>query len=157
MEIKYTVIKSSAWEKQEVFNGLSVDEMNLKVKELQSLQYGIEVLTDSEYAESKNENYQEVKSQFKVNRLGIITSPGKFEGESLATPYFYNCMMDGSGNIMQIDAEERSLFSIEERYNYVIVYESNDGFSSCAYFETLQAAEMSIFNIETEEESDNEL
>lgn len=113
-----------------------------------------EQLTDTESA------YAEVKNQHKINRHGIITSPGKFEGESLATPYFYNVSLDGSGHIVQIEGEERELFKIEKKYSHILVYESNDGFVSIAYFETLQAAEESGLNPDndmTEEESDNEL
>lgn len=64
----------------------------------------------------------------------IITSPGKFEGEYIATPYFYECYMDGDGedNINSIDFEiseaEKTVFPVlcsSETFSLVI---SDNGF-----------------------------
>lgn len=98
--------------------------------------------------------YNEVKSQFKTNRLGIITSPGKFEGETLASPFFYNASLDGGCNILELENSDYDLFKIERKYTHVLIYESNDGFVSIAYFETLQAAEGSILNPDYDAYSD---
>lgn len=40
----------------------------------------------------------EILHQYKVNDIGIIRNPGKFEGEMLYVPYFYDWFLDGSGD-----------------------------------------------------------
>lgn len=55
MDTLYTVIKSSTWESEEVFSGLTEDEKNTLVSDLKDQQYKTEVMTDSDYAESQKE------------------------------------------------------------------------------------------------------
>ncbi|MGH9890685.1 MAG: hypothetical protein ACREA0_01615 [bacterium] len=40
---------------------------------------------------------EEILKKFTVNEHGIIQSPGKFEGEMLYAPYFYDATLDGRG------------------------------------------------------------
>lgn len=39
-----------------------------------------------------------LEKQYNVNKHGLIITPGKFQGEPLYVPYFYEHIMDGSGN-----------------------------------------------------------
>jgi len=36
-----------------------------------------------------------MNDEFTLNELGIISNPGKFEGEHLSTPYFWNLGLEG--------------------------------------------------------------
>lgn len=68
-------------------------------------------------------------------------NPGKFEGETIATEYFYDCMNDDCEEVIKLSQVEKYIFEIENIYNYVVVNESNDGFSSLSYFSTREEAE----------------
>jgi len=83
----------------------------------------------------------QLEEEFDIDARGIITNPCKFEGESLATPFYYDLMLDGEGDIIEIESSDRSAFDIEDRYNFVLVLESNDGFISLAYFEDRESAQ----------------
>lgn len=71
---------------------------------------------------------------------GIITNPGKFEGESLATLYYYDCYLNGQGEVMQVSDEEKRVFNLSESDNWIYLAESNDGFVSLVYFEDEESA-----------------
>ena len=43
-------------------------------------------------------NRQEIESNYKINEHGIICSPGKFEGEMIYAPYFYDLIMEGGSS-----------------------------------------------------------
>lgn len=49
---------------------------------------------------------EEILDKFTVNDQGVITSPGKFQGEMLYAPYFYDVMIDGNGE--EVYEEETS-------------------------------------------------
>jgi hypothetical protein len=38
---------------------------------------------------------QEIQTQYDVDPSGVIRTPGKFEGEMLYAPYFYECFLEG--------------------------------------------------------------
>lgn len=69
---------------------------------------------------------------------GIIRSPGKYEGEPLYVPYFWEkyvlngfsseTLHDGINtyDVIEISNEDKEKFDIE--YNYIVLYESNHGF-----------------------------
>lgn len=82
---------------------------------------------------------QEVKKDYSLNQFGTILNPGKFEGETLATPYFY--MVDDGVDVIEISDDERFEFGIEDKYTHVCVIESNDGFVSLFWAESLAEAE----------------
>jgi hypothetical protein len=79
---------------------------------------------------------------------GIIRNPGKFEGESLATLYYYDSMLNGDGCVMEVSAEERAAFDLAEDDKFVYLAESGSGFVSLEFYPTREQAE------EAEEESD---
>jgi hypothetical protein len=74
---------------------------------------------------------------------GIIRNPGKFEGESLATLYYYDCYLNGGETIFQVTNEESHMFNFnpEDNKNWVYLAESNDGFVSLVFFKTEEAAQ----------------
>lgn len=92
----------------------------------------------NEYAElAVAQGYSPIPSYFKPG-------PGKFEGESVATFWFFHASMDGCGEDLTTEAEsnwgasavrlpvspaERIVFDLPRRRS-VIVYESSDGFVS---------------------------
>lgn len=83
---------------------------------------------------------QELEQQFTVKN-GIIQNPGKFEGETLATPFYYEIMLEGEGAVIEIEPSDRLAFDIDNKYNFVCVQESNDGFVSLEWCETRELAE----------------
>lgn len=51
-------------------------------------------------------NREEILKDYTVNAQGVITSPGKFEGEMLYAPYFYDMLLNGDGDPMYADPPE---------------------------------------------------
>ena len=49
--------------------------------------------------------------------------------------------MDGEGDIIEIEPSDRVCFEIDDRYNFVVVLESDSGFVSLDFFETREEAE----------------
>lgn len=48
---------------------------------------------------------QDVLNEYKVDDYGIIRDPGKFEGEMLYAPYFYDLMMNGGSDFTDYDGD----------------------------------------------------
>jgi hypothetical protein len=67
---------------------------------------------------------------------GRITRPGKFEGENVYVPYFWEITLDGgvcqSGNgtwSVEVDLEDRKIFpEISKRKRRVVLFEDSNGF-----------------------------
>jgi len=81
---------------------------------------------------------QEVLSQYKVDDHGIIRDPGKFEGEQLYVPYFWDAFMNGGadeddGEVMSFDVgdEDRKEFPELVGVARVQLQESDTGFVYC--------------------------
>jgi len=54
--------------------------------------------------------------EFDVNEQGIIQSPGKFEGEMLYVPYFWDTMMEGNGEDLYFsDGALVSIIGVEDK------------------------------------------
>lgn len=70
----------------------------------------------------------ELRYGYEFNRHGIVTSAGKFEGESIATLYYYDCFLNGGDVVFEITAEERQAFDIGIGYTHVYLGESDYGF-----------------------------
>lgn len=68
---------------------------------------------------------------------GVIKSPGKFEGEAIYAPYFYdaflNGMADDEGDRLAFDvtADDRREFPELKGVSRVYLYEDNSGFVTC--------------------------
>lgn len=85
----------------------------------------------------------ELRNGYTFNRYGIVTSPGKFEGETIATLYYYDAFLNGEGAVFEVTEEERKAFDISEETKFVYLHESNDGFVSLEYHDTREEAEES--------------
>ena len=77
----------------------------------------------------------EIETEYKVNEMGIIVSPGKFEGEMVYIPHFWAIYLDGgadrdNGETLGFDvtAEDKAQFPELKRRKTVKLYVSNDGF-----------------------------
>ena len=70
----------------------------------------------------------ELRYNYTFNRYGIVTNPGKFEGESIATLYYYDCFLNGGDAIFEVSDDERKAFDIGPAYTHVYLYESDNGF-----------------------------
>jgi len=55
---------------------------------------------------------EEILQNFAVNKYGIITNPGKFEGEPLYAPHFYDMILDGGSDLDFYDNSDEMLFNI---------------------------------------------
>lgn len=60
---------------------------------------------------------EEVLKMYEVNNRGIITSPGKFEGEALYVPHFWELVTEGFS-----DTDENN-----DRVDCVIIYSEDIG------------------------------
>jgi len=78
----------------------------------------------------------EVYKAYKVDERGTIRSPGKFEGEMLYVPYFWDAYLNGcadrdDGNVLGFDIlpEDREQFpELGRRRRTVKLYQRGDGF-----------------------------
>ena len=84
---------------------------------------------------------QEIIKAYDVNEQGVITSPGKFEGEMLYVPYFWDHVMSGMGEsfpddngtqteafcIIPEDAEEFTELA-DDVGRYLYLWEDSQGF-----------------------------
>ena len=65
-----------------------------------------------------------------INNIEWIQSyknhPGKFEGESLATNYYYDLSLNGGESVFEVTPAEKSLFQIESAF--VRIREDDNGF-----------------------------
>lgn len=89
-------------------------------------------------------------------RDGIISNPGKFEGETLLTPYLYDCYLNGFGTTMELEPDELAYFELEPDKKYVYLAESNDGFVSVELYATEAEAEARDIEDSTEEDMDDQ-
>lgn len=77
---------------------------------------------------------QEIESQYKVEN-GIIRSPGKFEGEPVYAPYFWEALLDGMADkddgksaVFYITQEDKEQFPELKRRRAVRLFQDDNGF-----------------------------
>ena len=105
-------------------------KLSKKMVEIDLDENGKCIVKDSEM----NKKLEEILNGYDVLD-GIIQNPGKFEGEPIHTLYFYNCMLDGCGDSFLLEPEDHELFDIPTIYNWVTVFEDNNGFVTCKFSE----------------------
>lgn len=78
---------------------------------------------------------ESILSQYRVDSHGRITSPGKFEGEMLYVPYFWNEFLDGGadeddGEVLGFDVlpEDKEAFPELRRRRKIRLMETDQGF-----------------------------
>ena len=78
---------------------------------------------------------EEILEDHDVNELGIIVGPGKFEGEMLYVPHFWDIYLDGwadrdDGVVLGFDVqpEDKEQFPELKRRRTVKLYQRDDGF-----------------------------
>ncbi len=79
---------------------------------------------------------EEIVKEYDVNKYGIIQSPGKFEGEMLYVPYFWDMVMNGMHDheredgtcVIDVEEDDRKMFPDLENIDYVTLYEDGNGF-----------------------------
>ena len=72
---------------------------------------------------------KEIEQMYDVNEYGIITSPGKFEGEMVYVPYFWELAMGGGGMDTEWDGNSPiEVFEIEKDDigNFSGIFKKND-------------------------------
>ena len=89
----------------------------------------------------------EIKDAYHISERGIIISPGKFEGEMLWAPYFYDLMGDGSGEQFSFEeghgiefakliADDKKQWpELSDCYG-ISIEESSQGFVHCEVYDT---------------------
>ena len=100
---------------------------------------------------------EDLAASYTFDAQGIIRNTGKFEGETLATLYYYDAYLNGDGCIQMVAEDESKEFGINALYVYLA--ESNNGFVSLVFCDTEEQAEeldeMNFFDeysdIDTEE------
>lgn len=78
---------------------------------------------------------KDILETYKVNEYNIIRSPGKFEGEMLYMPYFYDEYLNGMADVIEddlitfyVDDADLKEFPELENQNRVCFYVNDDGF-----------------------------
>jgi hypothetical protein len=78
---------------------------------------------------------QDILNEYKVNAQGIIESPGKFEGEMLYVPFYWNVAMNGFANFdngkvfgFVIEPEDKVMFPELGETTKLYLEESDQGF-----------------------------
>lgn len=71
----------------------------------------------------------------------LVSDLGRFERESLATLYFYDCMLNGDGDILEISDIEREVLGLSLEDNYCLITTSESGFVFADYYQTEDQAE----------------
>jgi hypothetical protein len=77
---------------------------------------------------------QEIEREYQVEN-GVIRSPGKFEGESVYVPYFWEAFLNGmadrdDGRVIGFDltADDKAMFPELKGKRTVRIYQRDDGF-----------------------------
>ena len=81
----------------------------------------------------------EIRNGYTFDRWGHVRNPGKFEGESIATLYYYDAYLNGGEVVFEVSDEEKQAFDIESSFVYLA--ESNDRFVSLEFYDTRDEAE----------------
>lgn len=83
-----------------------------------------------------NSDADAIRAAYPVNAAGRITRPGKFEGEPIYAPYFWEAFLNGcadrdSGGVLGFDItdEDRAAFpEIPRRRRTIKLWEDEQGF-----------------------------
>jgi hypothetical protein len=78
-----------------------------------------------------------IKKEYKVNHMGVIKSPGKFEGEMYYVPYFYAVGMDGAADedngtdwLFNLEPDDYKKFPELKGNKTLVLHGSDQGFVS---------------------------
>ena len=89
---------------------------------------------------------EEIKKAYDVDMTGVIKSPGKFGGEKIYSPYFFEFYLNGFGgdeimvddvlyNCFEIDSDDLKQFPDELMGVFgVIMWQNSQGFIFCKAF-----------------------
>ena len=95
---------------------------------------------------------EEIRFGYNFSRQGIVKNSGKFEGETIATLYYYDCFLNGGDTVFEITDEEREAFGIGSGYKAAYLYESDNGFVHLYFYSDMSEAEQA----QNEEYNDDE-
>ena len=77
---------------------------------------------------------QDIEKDYRVEN-GVIRTPGKFEGEAVYVPYFWEAFLNGmadrdNGRVLGFDltADDKAMFPELKGRRTVRLYERDDGF-----------------------------
>lgn len=100
-------------------------------------------------------NRQEIEANYEISERGTIQSLGKFEGEMLYVPYFWELGLEGVydedfGNVYFFDVDEDDLAMFPElKGTYGLALEESDaGFVRATYFDTKKEYEEAVARCE---------
>jgi hypothetical protein len=79
---------------------------------------------------------QEIEQNYRISATGHIQSPGKFEGQMIYVPYFWEASLDGGPDdydddalLFDVTAEDRALFpEIPVKTEIIRLIETEQGF-----------------------------
>ena len=105
----------------------------------------------------------EIETEYTIT-TGVIRNPGKFEGEMLYAPYFYDCSNDGEFlcglddgeyvTLVEVGAEDREQFpEIDATTTFIKVRESEQGFVSVTELTDAQADKVRALYAPDDEDS----
>lgn len=104
---------------------------------------------------------QEIERDYKL-RDGMIRTPGKFEGEMLYVPFYWDSGLMGCAShdvngvwFFEILTDEKQMFPELADYYGIALEESDSGFVTATLFQSAEGYERSITRMEQEESNDN--
>jgi hypothetical protein len=78
---------------------------------------------------------KEKSKQYTFDKNGRIANPGRFQGETLATVYYWNAWLDGDGESRTLDGYEATVFDVTpeeaEAFDlpeWIAIWTSENGF-----------------------------
>lgn len=84
---------------------------------------------------------QELEKTYAVDTHGLICDPGKFEGEALYVPYFWDVYLngfadddDGKTLTFNVDDDDRKQFPELSNVHHIELWEDDNGFVYCDTF-----------------------
>lgn len=105
------------------------------MNKLNKAQQVIKALHEEEDYMSMDDPGSAIKKDFKVDSHGIISNPGKFEGEMYYTPYYYDVGMNGmadedSGSawLFELGEEDYKKFPELKGHKNIIISSNDQGF-----------------------------
>jgi hypothetical protein len=107
-------------------------------------------------------NRETILNTYKVNSNGVIQTPGKFEGEMLYVPYFWDAGLNGCASFDDgavygfiVDKEDREQFPELCITIAIMLEESSQGFVNSREFDSLAEYEDACNRLEESGDDDS--
>lgn len=105
-----------------------------------------------------------IVANYRVDARGTIRSPGKFEGEMLYVPHYWDCVLDGAADedagreaFFRVTDADRQLFPELGAIYGLSLRESDQGFVDCEEYDTAAEYDAAVTAAEAESSGDDDM